>query len=174
MRNEPQISPKRWYAETIWGKRIGDDDTLFEVMSLQVFQAGLSWGMILNKMRGFSEAFCNWNIQSVANFGSEDIERLRSDYRIVRNRLKIEATVYNAKKIVAIQEEHGSFNHWLYEVLEGDSYPTLQKTISTLFKFMGPELCRMWLMAAGRISLEEGNKYRPLGTPAYGSNLKPR
>ena len=147
---------------------------IFEVMSLQVFQAGLRFDMILNKMPGFREAFCNWNIESVANFRSEDIERLQSDYRIVRNRLKIEATVYNAKKIAALQEEHGSFNHWFYEVLEGDSYLPLQKTISALFKFMGPELCRMWLMAAGRISLEEGDEYRPLGTPAYGSNLKPR
>ena len=173
-KNEIRITPENWYSETIWGNRLYDDDTLFEVMSLQVFQAGLSWAMILNKMQGFREAFCNWHIQTVANFKDTDTQKLCSNSKIVRNRLKIEATIFNAKKIVAIQEEHGSFNHWFYEVLEGDSYLPLQKTISALFKFMGPELCRMWLMAAGRISLEEGNKYRPLGTPAYGSNLKPR
>ena len=171
-KNEIQITPKDWYAETIWGNRLYDDDTLFEVMSLQVFQAGLSWAMILNKMQGFRESFCNWNIQAVANFKNKDTQKLCSDSKIVRNRLKIEATIYNAKKIVAIQKEYGSFTHWFYEILKGASYLSLQPIISAHFKFMGPELCRMWLMASGRISLVEGNKYRPLGTPEYSNNLK--
>ena len=169
--NKIQITPKNWYAETIWGNRLYDDDTLFEVMSLQVFQAGLSWAMILNKLQGFRNALCNWSIQEVANFKNKDTQKLCSNAGIVRNRLKIEATIYNAKKIVTIQKEYGSFTHWFYEILKGDSYPSLQTIISAHFKFMGPELCRMWLMASGRISLVEGNKYRPLGTSEYGKNL---
>ena len=170
-KNAP-ISPERWYSETIWGNRIDSDDALFEIMSLQIFQAGLNWNMVVNKVHAFRKAFSNWNISTVANFRSGDIERLRSDQGIIRNRLKIEATIHNAKKLLVVQEEHGSFTHWFYEVLEGKSYPLLQTKISAHFKFMGPELCRMWLMAVGRISLKEGNKYRPFGTPEYGNALK--
>ena len=170
-KNSP-FDPQKWYAETIWGNRIDNDDALFEIMSLQIFQAGLSWNMIVKKMHGFRKAFSDWDINIVANFRNEDIQRLCSDRGIIRNKLKIEATILNAKKILAIQKEYGSFTHWFYEVLEGDAYPSLQKIISTHFKFMGPELCRMWLMATGRVSLEEGNKYRPSGTPKYGNALE--
>ena len=150
-----------WYVNTIWGKRVGDDDSLFEVMSLQVFQAGLTWRMILNKRDGFRSAFDNWNIKSVAGFGPAEVEALRGDPEIIRNRLKIQATVENARTVLALQSEHGSFCNWFYNVLEGTEYPALHKTLRGTFKFMGPEISRMWLMASGRITGEEGDKYRP-------------
>ena len=78
-----------WYVNTIWGRRVSDDDTLFEVMSLQVFQAGLTWRMILNKRDGFRAAFGSWNVETVAGFGPVEVEALRSDPAIIRNRLKI-------------------------------------------------------------------------------------
>ena len=150
-----------WYVNTIWGKRVSDDDTLFEVMSLQVFQAGLTWRMILNKRDGFRAAFGSWNIETVAAFGPIEVEALRNDPAIIRNRLKIQATVDNARTVVALQDEHGSFCNWFYDVLEGTEYPGIQKTLRSTFKFMGPEISRMWLMASGRITREEGDKYRP-------------
>ena len=150
-----------WYVNTIWGKRVDDDDTLFEVMSLQVFQAGLTWRMILSKRDGFRWAFCNWNIKTVAHFGPGEVESLLHDSGIIRNRLKIQATVENARTVLAIQSEHGSFCNWFYNVLQGTEYPALQKTLRRTFKFMGPEISRMWLMASGRITREEGDTYRP-------------
>ena len=89
-----------WYVNTIWGKRVSDDDILFEVMSLQVFQAGLTWRMILNKRDGFRSAFGGWNIETVAGYGPAEVEALRNDSGIIRNRLKIQATVDNARAIV--------------------------------------------------------------------------
>ena len=150
-----------WYVGNIWGEQVGDDDTLFEVMSLQVFQDGLTWRMILNKRDGFRSAFGNWSIETVAGFGPAEVEGLRNDPGIIRNRLKIQATVENARTVLALQSEHGSFCNWFYNVLEGTEYPALQKTLRGTFKFMGPEISRMWLMASGRITREEGDQYRP-------------
>ncbi len=150
-----------WYVNTIWGKQVDDDDTLFEVMSLQVFQAGLTWRMILTKRDGFRSAFGNWNVKTVAGFGPAEVDALLNDPGIIRNRLKIQAAVENARTVLALQSEHGSFCNWFYYVLEGMEYPGLQKTLRGTFKFMGPEISRMWLMASGRITREEGDKYRP-------------
>mgnify|MGYP000241030175 CR=1 FL=1 len=108
-----------WYVNTIWGKRVDDDDLLFEVMSLQVFQAGLTWRMILNKRDGFRSAFDNWSISTVAGFGPAEVESLRNDPGIIRNRLKIQATVENARTVLALQSEHGSFCNWFYEDVLG-------------------------------------------------------
>ena len=157
------VDPLRdWYVNTIWGKRVDDDDTLFEVMSLQVFQAGLTWRLILSKRDGFRSAFCNWSIKTVAHFGPAEVELLLHDPRIIRNRLKIQATVENARTVLAIQGEHRSFCNWFYNVLQGTEYPALQQKLRRTFKFMGPEISRMWLMASGRITREEGDTYRPL------------
>ena len=157
----PQDLLRDWYVNTIWGKRVDDDDILFEVMSLQVFQAGLTWRMILNKRDAFRSAFNDWSIQAVAGFGPGEVESLRNDPGIIRNRLKIQATVDNARTALGLQADHGSFCHWFYDVLEGAKYPALQRELRSTFKFMGPEISRMWLMASGRITREEGDKYRP-------------
>ena len=162
--HDPQASVDTlhdWYVNTIWGKQVSEDDTLFELMSLQVFQAGLNWRMILNKRDGFRSAFGNWSIKTVAYLGPIEVEALRNDPRIIRNRLKIQSTVDNARTILALQSEHGSFCNWFYNVLEGTEYPALQKTLRGTFKFMGPEISRMWLMASARITKEEGDRYRP-------------
>lgn len=163
--------PERWYSDTIWGNVVATDDSLFEIMSLQVFQAGLGWKLILNKRDGFRHAFSNWSIPGVACFGPDDLARLLNDSAIIRNRMKVQATIFNAQQLLQIQQDHGSFTHWLYHVLEGNSYPALQRELSSTFKFMGPELCRMWLMAVGRITMSEGDIYRPSGTPAYAGQL---
>ena len=157
----PRDPLREWYVNTIWGKRVNDDSSLFEVMSLQVFQAGLTWKMILDKRDGFRAAFANWDIDIVAAMGPGDLEALRNNAGIIRNRLKIQATIENARTVRKLQAEHGSFCNWFYDILPGDSYPNLQKDLQSTFKFMGPEIARMWLMASGRISREEGDKYHP-------------
>ena len=158
----PSDPIRDWYINTIWGRRISEDDALFEIMSLQVFQAGLTWKMILNRRDAFRSAFYNWNIQKVAACGHSEIEGMCQNSEIIRNRLKIRGTIANALTILTIQSEHGSFCNWFYNVIPGMDYPTLWKILHKKFKFMGPEISRMWLMAAGRISREEGDKYRPI------------
>lgn len=162
-RNRPEIpDPLRdWYVNTIWGKKSNNDNALFEVMSLQVFQAGLTWNMILNKRDAFREAFDLWDIESVSTFGPAKIDSLLDNPKIIRNRLKIQATIFNASAVVELRKAHRSFCNWFYDVLPGNDYPTIQVTLSKTFKFMGPEISRMWLMASGRITQEEGNKYQP-------------
>ena len=107
---DPDAPPdllREWYINEIWGRRATDDDALFEVMSLQVFQAGLTWKMILDKRDAFRNAFAGWKIDAVADFGPEDVERLREDGGIIRNRLKIEGVIENARRVQAIRDGHG-------------------------------------------------------------------
>ena len=152
---------REWYINTVWGRRAANDDALFEVMSLQVFQAGLTWKMVLDKRDHFRQAFAHWRIDAVAALTPNDVERLRQDANIIRNRQKIEAVIENARRIQSIQDQHGSFCAWFYDILPGHEYPPLAQELRRAFKFMGPEIARMWLMAAGRITREEGDKYRP-------------
>ena len=142
---------REWYAREIWGRPTEDDDALFEVMSLQVFQAGLNWHMILTKRDAFRNAFLGWRIDAVAAMGPKDVERLLQDAGIVRNRKKIEACISNAGVVRDLRQEHGSFCNWFYRVLPGDDLSGLQRELRARFKFMGPEIARMWLMASGRI-----------------------
>ncbi len=152
---------REWYSKEIWGKRATGDDALLELMSLQVFQAGLTWRMVLSRRDSFRAAFADWKIDAVAAMGPPDVERLREDSGIIRNRQKIQAVIANAGIIQHLQEEHGGFCQWFYDLLPGSDYPSLQKELRSTFKFMGPEISRMWLMASGRITREEGDKYDP-------------
>jgi DNA-3-methyladenine glycosylase I len=142
---------RQWYANEVWGKRVDDDDALFENMSLQVFQAGLSWHMILARRDAFREAFHGWRIDRVAEMGPDSVDKLVKDASIIRNRMKIEACISNAQAVQEIRAENGSFCGWFYDVLEGDELALLQKSLRARFKFMGPEIARMWLMSSGRI-----------------------
>ena len=140
-----------WYSKEVWGKRVDDDNALFEIMSLQVFQAGLNWRMILARRDAFRRAFHGWRIDMVADLSPNGLDQLLQDASIIRNRKKIEACIENARIIQRIQQDHGSFCNWFYNVLEGDNLPDLQKILRKTFKFIGPEIARMWLGASGRI-----------------------
>jgi len=152
---------REWYSKEIWGQRASNDDALFEVMSLQVFQAGLTWRMVLSRRDSFRAAFADWKIEAVAAMGENDVARLRENPGIIRNRQKILAVIANAGIVQQIQKEYGSFCDWFYEALPATDYPSLQKELRSTFKFMGPEISRMWLMASGRITRQEGDKYDP-------------
>ena len=142
---------REWYATEVWGRRTDSDDALFEVMSLQVFQAGLTWRMVLARRDAFRAALHGWRIDDVAAIGPAEVDRLVQDASIIRNRKKIEACIANAQAIQDIQAAHGSFCGWFYDGLEGDDLAELQKALRKAFKFMGPEIARMWLLASGRL-----------------------
>ena len=105
------------YHDDEWGRPVGDDRALFELISLEGFQAGLSWLTILRKRNDFRKAFKNFEIRSVGRFNKRSVERLMTDSRIVRNRAKIEAVVNNARRCAVLVEECGSLAAfvWRYE-----------------------------------------------------------
>src|SRR5579872_538548 len=101
------------YPDTEYGFPSRDDRVLFERLILEINQAGLSWLTILKKREAFTAAFVDWDIDKIAAFGERDVERLLSDPGIIRNRLKVAATIENAKRVIALREAHGSFANWL-------------------------------------------------------------
>ena len=103
-----------------WGVPSHDDRHLFELLTLEGAQAGLSWNTILNKREGYREAFAGFDPEAVARFGPKEIERLVADPGIVRNRLKIESTVTNAARVLEVQEELGSFDAYLWRFVDGE------------------------------------------------------
>ena len=149
--NDAYAEARAWYSNEIWGRRLDDDDALFEVMCLQVFQAGLTWRMVLSRRDAFRSAFFGWRIAEVAAMTPDAVESLLADPSIIRNRKKIEACVANAGIIQQIQASHRSFCGWFYDSVPSDDLGELQKWLRGTFKFIGPEIGRMWLMAAGRI-----------------------
>ncbi|MBN2710864.1 MAG: DNA-3-methyladenine glycosylase I [Planctomycetes bacterium] len=102
-----------------WGIPVHDDKKLFEMLVLESFQAGLSWATILKRRSGFKKAFANWNLKKVAAFDENDVERLMGDAGIIRNRLKITATINNAKLIIGLKSEFGSFDSYLWSFVDG-------------------------------------------------------
>lgn len=102
------------YHDTVWGVPIHDDQRLFRKLILDINQAGLSWQTILNKENHFDAAFDNFDIKKVADYDERKIEELLNDPGIIRNRRKIEAAIHNAKKIIEIQNEFGSFSSYLW------------------------------------------------------------
>ena len=97
------------YHDKEWGVPLETDDELFERMTLEIFQAGLSWRLILQKRNALRDAFADFSIERVASFTAKDVERLLKDKGIIRNRLKIESTIENARRLKKIVGEYGSF-----------------------------------------------------------------
>lgn len=136
------------YHERHYGFPIADDNELFERLILEINQAGLSWLTILKRQDAFREAFRGFEIERVARMGGRDVERLMQDASIIRNRMKIEATIENAKRIRAIQRDQGSFADWL-----ADNHPRTKPDWVKLFKktfvFTGGEIVGEFLMSIG-------------------------
>lgn len=116
---EPADAAMAEYHDSEWGVPAHGDTALFERLALESFQAGLSWSTILHKRPAFREAFAGFDPASVAAFGAPDIERLVADAGIVRNRAKIQATIGNARGVLEIARESGSFDSWLWAHVEG-------------------------------------------------------
>ena len=139
------------YHDTAYGFPIDNDDELFERLVLEINQAGLSWSTILNKQENFRKAYKNFNIKKVAAFKDEDFERLMNDPGIIRNRLKINAAIENAKTLLNIQKESGSFKKWLdhHHPKTKDEWVKLFKTT---FRFTGGEIVNEFLMSTGYLA----------------------
>jgi len=125
------------------------DRDCFELLSLELFQAGLSWLIVLRKREAFRRAFHRFNLRQVARMTESDVGRLMQDAGIIRNRLKILATIDNARRVLLIQREYGSFRRWLAQVDDADPAQTLKLFRST-FRFMGPEIINEFLMCIGK------------------------
>ncbi len=136
------------YHDSEYGFPTRDDAVLFERLALEINQAGLSWLIVLKKRAAFFDAFRGFDPGTVAGFDDADRARLLADARIIRNRLKVAAVIENARRVVAIRAEHGSFASWLdaHHPLPKDEWVRLfRKT----FKFMGGEIVGEFLMSTG-------------------------
>ncbi|HEY9188629.1 MAG TPA: DNA-3-methyladenine glycosylase I [Ignavibacteria bacterium] len=139
------------YHDNEWGKKIIDDNKLFERMTLEVFQAGLSWKIILLKREALRRAFSQFDIDKVSKYNEKKIEKLLQDKNIIRNKRKIMATVYNAKSIKQIQKEFGSFYNFIQNL---DISNNTVKELKKYFKFMGNETVKCFLIGCGRVEPE--------------------
>jgi len=171
------------YHDTEWGVPVHDDTKLFEFLVLDAMQAGLSWRTVLNKRENFRKAFRQFDPVKVARFGKRDIERLMNDAGIVRNRLKIESSVANAKALLKVQKEFGSFDKYIWEFTGGKTIKNKFKSLSEMpaesdesramskdmkkrgFRFCGPVICYAFMQAAGMVNdhLVTCFRYREVG-----------
>jgi DNA-3-methyladenine glycosylase I len=138
----------RIYHDTAYGFPLNDDNELFGRLLLEINQAGLSWSLILKKQENFRRAYADFDIKTVAHFGEDDRQRLLNDAGIIRNRLKVNAAIHNARRILELQGEFGSFKQWLdwQEQLEKDAWVKLFKKT---FRFTGGEITGEFLMSTG-------------------------
>ena len=156
------------YHDEEWGKEIHDDKKLFEFLVLESAQAGLSWISILKRREGYRKAFADFDVEKVAAFTEEDVERLMQDTGIIRNRGKITSAISNAKLFIEIQKEIGSFDKYLYSFMP-DGKPInnfdgklpastpLSDAISKDmkkrgFKFFGTTICYAHMQATGMVN----------------------
>jgi DNA-3-methyladenine glycosylase I len=136
------------YHDLEYGFPILTDDELFERLILEINQAGLSWETILKKREGFKKAYANFNLAQVAAFNDEDFARLMADASIIRNRLKINAAILNAKRILELQREYGSFLAWL-ELHHPLALEAWMRLFKKTFVFTGGEIVREFLVSTG-------------------------
>ena len=136
------------YHDKLYGFPIEDDNELFCRLVLEINQAGLSWETILKKEKTFRLAYDNFDIACVAAYTEKDIERLLNDAGIIRNKLKVNAAIENAKRIMVIQKEFGSFKNWL-ELHHPKTKEEWVKLFKKTFKFTGGEIVNEFLMSIG-------------------------
>jgi DNA-3-methyladenine glycosylase I len=140
----------RDYHDNHYGFPIERDDELFERLMFEINQAGLNWILILKKQHNFRAAFNNFNIDKIAGYGEDDVKRLMNDEGIIRNRLKINAAIENARVILKIKGEFGSFRNWLDHYSgELKSLEEWTKLFKKTFKFTGGEIVNEFLMSTG-------------------------
>jgi DNA-3-methyladenine glycosylase I len=175
-RNELAIQ----YHDDEWGVPVHDDRRWFEFITLEGAQAGLSWDTILRKRDAYRSAFNQFDPARVAKFGDRDVTRLLADAGIVRNRLKINSTIGNAKAFVAVQKEFGSFDEYIWRFVGGrprinkwrglkqvpartDESDTMSKDLlGRGFKFVGSTICYAMMQATGMVNdhLVDCERYR--------------
>jgi DNA-3-methyladenine glycosylase I len=163
---EPMVS----YHDLEWGIPVHDDRLLFEFLILEGAQAGLSWETILKKRPAYQRAYRHFNPAVVGQFGEADCERLLGDVGIVRNRLKIHASIGNARAFLAVREEFGSFDAYLWSFVDGGAIQNSWRSLSEVpakteisdrlskdlqkrgFKFVGSTICYAFMQAVGMVN----------------------
>ena len=166
------------YHDTEWGVPVHDDRTLFEFLILEGAQAGLSWITILRKRENYRKAFDRFDPVKIADYDAKKIKSLLADAGIVRNRLKIVASIQNAKSFLSVKKEFGSFDSYIWQFVEGkpkiNSWKTLKeippKTIESDamskdlkkrgFKFVGSTICYAFMQATGMVNDHTTTCYR--------------
>lgn len=166
------------YHDEEWGVPVIDDQKLFEYLTLESAQAGLSWYTILKRRDGYRQAFANFNVETVASFDEDKVELLMQNPAIIRNRLKIKATINNAKLFIDVQKEFGSFSHYMWGFV---NHKTIVNEFSSLadypstspesdvwckdlkkrgFKFVGSTICYAHMQACGMLNDHSINCYK--------------
>lgn len=158
------------YHDEEWGVPAHDDHHLFEMITLEGAQAGLSWQTILNKRESYREAFAAFDPAKVARFAPARVEKLMQNPGIVRNRLKIESTIQNANAVLEVQKEHGSLDAYLWSFVNHKPVANCFRRLSDLpaktdvstmmskalrkrgFRFVGPTICYAFMQAVGMVN----------------------
>jgi DNA-3-methyladenine glycosylase I len=166
------------YHDIEWGTPVHDDQLLFEFLILEGAQAGLSWSTILNRRENYKKAFDNFDYKKIAKYSEKKIEELMNNEGIIRNRLKITATVINAKAFLEIQIEFGSFDKYIWKFVNYKTVDNKFKELSELpskteqseqmskdlkkrgFKFVGPTICYAFMQAVGMVNDHVQNCFR--------------
>ena len=155
------------YHDNVWGVPVFEDNILFESLTLEIFQSGLSWITILKKREGFIKAFDSFDIYKIASYDIKKEKELIANTSIIRNNLKIKATINNAKAIIRIQEEHNSFSKYIWNYVNNDPIINKFKSLNEVpnntplakkicidlkkkgFKFIGPTIIYSFMQAIG-------------------------
>jgi DNA-3-methyladenine glycosylase I len=158
------------YHDHEWGTPVHDDRKHFEYFLLDLFQAGLSWQIVLKKREGFREAFDNFDFEKIASYDEQKIQELLSNEKIIRNQLKIRATVTNAQKFLDIRKEFGSFDKYIWRFVDHKSIHNQFTELGQLpastresdamskdlknrgLKFVGSTICYAYMQAAGMVN----------------------
>jgi len=166
------------YHDEEWGAPVHDDRVLFEFLVLEGAQAGLSWRTILNKRENYRKALSGFDVKKIAKYGDKDVKRLLADEGIVRNRLKVAATIANAQKFLDAQKEFGSFDAYIWGFVGGKALNHKIKAIGAVpaktaesdamskdlskrgFKFVGSTICYAFMQAVGMVNDHETQCFR--------------
>ena len=158
------------YHDTEWGVPLHDDRALFELLTLEGAQAGLSWSTILAKRENYRRAFDGFDVEKISRYGARKTAALLADAGIVRNRLKIAATIRNAKAFLAVQREFGSFDRYLWQFTGGRPIVNRRRAMKEVpartpesdalsrdllqrgFKFVGSTICQAFMQASGMVN----------------------
>lgn len=158
------------YHDSEWGVPVHDETKHFEFLVLDAMQAGLSWRTVLHKRENFRRAFAGFEPARVARFGARDVNRLMQDSGIIRNRLKIESTLSNARHFLRVQEESGSFDAFIWKFVEGRPIMNRWRNVGEVpartpesdamsrelklrgFRFVGSTICYAYMQAAGMVN----------------------
>ncbi|MGA2767535.1 MAG: DNA-3-methyladenine glycosylase I [Candidatus Bathyarchaeia archaeon] len=158
------------YHDEEWGTPVHDDRTLFEFLTLEGFQAGLTWELILKRRVALRKAFDNFNPEKIARYMDEDVERLMNDPGVIRNRAKILAAINNAGRFREVRKEFGSFDAFIWKFVQGRTINHALRDFSNLpaeseesramsrelkkrgFKFVGPTICYAFMQAVGMVN----------------------